>query len=90
MKNVFIIADNIVSPLGNTTTENFSKLVNGISAVKQHSNKQINDETFFASLFDKDDFKTNEHYTKFEHLLIASIKNALQQTGIDFHNKRQH
>lgn len=82
MKDVFIIADNIISPLGNTTTENFSKLVKNISAVRQHSNKQIADEPFFAALFDENSFKINERYTKFEQLLIASIKQALQQTNV--------
>ena len=57
MKEVFIIADNIISPLGNTTTENFYKLVKNISAVKQHNNTQINDEPFYASLFDENNFK---------------------------------
>ena len=83
MKNVFVVADNIVSPLGNTTQDNFSMLVQDISAVKQHNNKQITDEPFFASLFDENLFKTNQHYTKFEQLLIASIKNALEQTQIN-------
>ncbi len=88
MKDVFIIADNIVSPLGNKTTENFYKLVKNFSAVKQHNNKQINDEPFLASLFDENSFKINERYTKFEQLLIASIQDTLQQTNIDVNNKK--
>ncbi len=88
MKDIFIVADNIVSPLGNTTTENFSQLVKGISAVKQHHNNRIADEPFFASLFDENGFKTNERYTKFEQLLIASIGEALQQTDVDVSDKK--
>ena len=83
MKEVFAIADNILSPIGNTTAENFSKLVQNISAVQQHNNKQIDDEPFFAALFDEKDFKANERYTKFEQLLIASIDEALKQTDIN-------
>ncbi|MBV9962494.1 MAG: beta-ketoacyl synthase [Parafilimonas sp.] len=88
MKDVFIVADNITSPLGNRTSENFSKLVKGISAVKQHNNKKINNEPFFAALFDESAFKTNERYTKFEQLLISSIDDALQQTHIDVSNQK--
>lgn len=88
MKDVFIVADNILSPFANTTAENFSKLVKGISSVKQHHNKQINDEPFFASLFDENDFKTDERYTKFEQLLIASIEDVLKQVNADVSNKK--
>lgn len=88
MKDVFVIADNIISPLGNTTAENFSKLAQNISAVKQHNNKQIADEPFYASLFEVEDFKTNNQYTKFEQLIIASVTDALKQTGIDVTDKK--
>ncbi|MEP6465476.1 MAG: beta-ketoacyl synthase N-terminal-like domain-containing protein [Parafilimonas sp.] len=88
MKEVFIVADNIVSPLGSTTVANFSKLLLNVSAVKPHNNKQIADEPFFASLFDENSFKTNKGYTKFEQLLIASIDEALKQTDIDPSDKK--
>lgn len=88
MKDVFIVADNIISPLGNTTAENFFKLMQNISAVKQHSNKQITEEPFYASLFDEEDFKTNDKYTKIEQLIIASVNEALQQTAIDPSDKK--
>jgi 3-oxoacyl-[acyl-carrier-protein] synthase-1 len=88
MKDVFIVADNMVSPLGNTTIENFSKLKQNISAVKQHNNIHINDEPFYASLFDENRFQTNERYTKFEQLLITSIEDVLQQTNIDVTDKK--
>jgi 3-oxoacyl-[acyl-carrier-protein] synthase-1 len=88
MKDVFIIADNIISPLGNTTAENFSKLLENISAVKQHNNKQIADEPFYASLFDAGDFKTNDQHTKFEQLIIASVNDTLKQTDINVADKK--
>jgi 3-oxoacyl-[acyl-carrier-protein] synthase-1 len=84
MKEVFVVADNIISPLGNTTAENFAKLVQGISAVKQHTNKQIADEPFYAALMDAGkNFTGEDNYTKFEQLLIASVAGVLQQTGVD-------
>src|SRR5215471_12804272 len=88
MKDVFIVADNIISPLGNTAAENFKKLKQNISAVKQHNNKQIADEPFYASLFGEEDFKTNDQYTKFEQLIIASVTDTLKQTDIDVTDKK--
>jgi 3-oxoacyl-[acyl-carrier-protein] synthase-1 len=88
MKDVFIVADNIISPLGNTTTANFLKLVQNISAVKQHNDKKIADEPFYASLFDTEDFKKNDQYTKFEQLIIASITDVLKQADIDVTDKK--
>ena len=92
MTEVFVASDNILSPLGFTTAENFDQLVNGISGIKKHSNKAFSDEPFYAALFDdknefiKDD--TNNSYTKFEQMLISSIKDALQKTKIDPEDKK--
>ena len=89
MKEVFIVADDIISPLGNTTAENFAKLVQGISAVKQHTNIQIADEPFYAALFDTGkNFTGDDTYTKFEQLLIVSITNVLQQSGVNPADKK--
>ncbi|MDB5153817.1 MAG: fabF 2, partial [Mucilaginibacter sp.] len=35
-RDVFVVADNVLSPLGKTTAENFGKLKEKLSAVKQH------------------------------------------------------
>ena len=84
MKEVFVVADNIISPLGSTTAENFAKLVEGVSAVKQHTKTEIADEPFYAALIDAGkNFTGDDSYTKFEQLLIASIAGVLQQTGVD-------
>lgn len=88
MKDVFIVADNIVSPPGNTTIENFNGLLKNISSVQQHHNTKINNEPFYASLFDEAVFTTNDRYTKFEQLLIASIDEAMKQTTIDVTDKK--
>ena len=34
MREVFIVSDNIVSPLGNTSAENFGNLEKGISGIR--------------------------------------------------------
>jgi 3-oxoacyl-[acyl-carrier-protein] synthase-1 len=81
MKKVYLVADNITSPLGATTAQNFEHLVNGFTGVRQHNNKAFSDNPFFASLFEKGYFQTDECWTKFEHLIIASLTETL--FGVD-------
>lgn len=88
---VFVVADNILSPLGKTTVENFAKLKDGISGVREHNDSSISPLPFFASLFDKDEqfVQADEYdYTKFEQLLITSIADALNGSGIDVRNEK--
>jgi len=88
--DVFVVADNVFTPLGKTTAENFSNLRNNISAVKEHSEPAISKQPFYAALFDKNEsfVKSNTDYTKFEQLLIASIEDALSQNGFDASDKK--
>ncbi len=90
-KDVFIIADNVWSPLGKITAENFSKLRSGQSSVREHAEREISAQPFFASLFDRSEqfITTNQqNYTKFEQLLIASVKNALAECDADTKDKK--
>ena len=84
MKDVFIIADNIFSPLGISTVENFAQLRQSVSGVKKHDDATMSEQPFYAALFDKQDSFINDQnrYTRFEKLLIASISDALQNSGI--------
>jgi 3-oxoacyl-[acyl-carrier-protein] synthase I len=85
MKEVFVVADNIISPVGKTSAENFMRLKNGMSGIQQHNNN-IADHPVYASLFNNETFPLTEHantYTKFERLVIASIEDALSLTGIN-------
>lgn len=91
VRNVFIVSDNIISPLGLTTAENFSQLKNGISGIREHHDIALADQPFYASLFDPRSGFLQDNvnkYTKFEQLLIASIKDAFQQCNIDAGNKK--
>lgn len=89
MKNdVFVIADNIFTPLGKTTAENFEKLRKGETAVREHFDKTISPQPFFASLFDKEALPEDDRYTKFEQVLIASITDALQQNSLNASDKK--
>jgi 3-oxoacyl-[acyl-carrier-protein] synthase I len=83
-RDVFVVADNVFTPLGKTTAENFENLKQGISAVKEHSDRSISPQPFYAALFDKDEASLKDKpYTKFEALLIASIGDALRQGDVE-------
>jgi 3-oxoacyl-[acyl-carrier-protein] synthase I len=92
MKEVYIVADNIVSPLGDTTAENFYRLTKGDSGIAPHFDETLSHTAFYASLFSKDGlFITNQaapFFTKFELLLQASISKALQNTDITLNDKK--
>ncbi len=81
MKDVYVVADTIYSPLGATTAKNFSLLKKGVAAVHRQERPEMADQPFYAALFDPGDF-TNVP-TKFEQLLIASIDDVLKTAGID-------
>jgi 3-oxoacyl-[acyl-carrier-protein] synthase-1 len=83
-KDVFIVADNIVSPLGLTTAENFSQLAAGSTGVQRHERPGMADQPFYAALFGA--LSAGGLYpdsipgsTVFEGLLAASVADALRQ-----------
>jgi 3-oxoacyl-[acyl-carrier-protein] synthase-1 len=88
MTDVFIVSDNIISPLGYTSADNFMQLERSISGVKRHHDSAISNQPFFAALFAAEDFTLNNPYTKFEQMLIASIKGALQNADIETGDKK--
>ena len=58
MPAVYIVADNIYSPIGTTTAQNFERVKQGISGIKKHNDKALSDEPVHASLFN---FNENEY-----------------------------
>lgn len=94
MKSVYVVADNILSPLGRTTEENFSNVSRGQSGIQQHDDKALSVNPFYASMLEpeqlerywsEDDLDT---WTKFEQLLILSVQNTLDRTDIDITDGR--
>jgi 3-oxoacyl-[acyl-carrier-protein] synthase-1 len=80
---VFAIADNIFSPLGDTTEENFQHMLDGRSGIQFHELPAIHKQGFYASLI-SEIFPINGYdFTKFELMLIHSISDAVQKAGID-------
>ena len=89
MREVYIVSDNIVSPVGNTSADNFGNLVKGISGIKLQDDTTLSAQPVYASLINKQLFNGKDNsYTKFEELLIASVKDALEKTEIKVDDKR--
>lgn len=84
MPAVYVVADNIYSPIGTTTAQNFEQLKKGVSGIQKHHNTAISDTDFHASLFN---YKENENFkklnlSKFEALLIASVQESLKDADV--------
>lgn len=84
------VSDNIISPLGMTTAENYAAVKAGRSELKRYDGLWQLPEPFVASLMDRkkveDAFAAlarNAQYTFFEKMIILSAKKALENTNID-------
>ena len=87
-KKVFVVSDNIISPLGFTSEENFSQLKNSVSGIRLHNKPDLWHDSFQASLFENDieNNLTNlldNTFTRFEKLLIESINSSLKKCSVD-------
>lgn len=84
------VSDNIISPLGMTTAENYEAVKVGRSELKRHDGLWQLPEPFTASLMDREvvnetaaKMQIDDRYTFFEKMIILSAAKALQQTNID-------
>ena len=71
-KDVFVVADNVLTPLGKNTAENFKQLKKNISGVKEQNKPAISPKPFFASLFSEGNLSVEAGRTKFEN--VASLQ----------------
>lgn len=90
MLKVTKIADNVISPLGMTTEENYLAIKRGVSRLRLHEGEWRLPESFVASLFTDEQNATfqKEGFTRFESLVIASVRKALEQTTLNVRSKR--
>ena len=87
---MYILSDNIISPLGFTTSENYQALRSGHSALCCYESLWGLPDPVCASLFSKSQ-KARLHtqgLTFFESLAVASIKDTLQRHPIDIGSHR--
>jgi len=84
MPAVYVVADNIYSPLGATTAQNFEQVKQGISGIKKHHNLALADEPVYVSLFNSNEISNHNSfkYSFFERLLIVSVEDVLSESGI--------
>lgn len=82
-RTAYIVADNIISPLGTDSAENYRRVLAGESALRLHSGAAIGvAEDYQASIMEEDcleDGKIQGAYTPFESRLILSVSKALSQ-----------
>lgn len=77
------IADNIYSPLGFTTAENYASVKAGKSCLRRYEGTMGLPEPFTASLFDWQQVEHPGGCTRFETIAIQSARRALAQADID-------
>ncbi len=94
MKDIFILGDHIISPLGKTSGENFSRVLQNESGIRLQNNLNIHDEPFYASLIGEETLSEVEntirnfsHYTRLEKLIIYSIQSLIQENSIELDEK---
>jgi len=87
MRNVYVLADNIFSPLGKNTSANMEALGQGRSGIQEHRSG-LSPEPFYAALFSPDDKNTDDSITGFEHIVLASAREAMPSAGLDFRDKK--
>jgi 3-oxoacyl-[acyl-carrier-protein] synthase-1 len=86
-RNVYVIADNIFSPLGKNTISNMEALKSGKSGIQKHADG-LSSEIYYASLFSAEDKCSNESMTAFEQIVFTSAQGAIQIAGIDTRSEK--
>ncbi|MDH4088967.1 MAG: beta-ketoacyl synthase [Cyclobacteriaceae bacterium] len=80
MKRVWIVSDCVVSPLGNTTLENYQNLHCGNSGISLIEDKRLSPEKIYAARLP--DLSSQESVTKLEAISIEAIQTALNEIVI--------
>ena len=94
MQNVFVASDNIVSPLGFTTTDNICNLKKDNTGIRLVDDKNISQTPFYASIFETNVIDSafskignSGKFTRLEKLIILSISHAIENIEINIKNK---
>jgi 3-oxoacyl-[acyl-carrier-protein] synthase-1 len=87
MRNVYVVSDNIYSPLGRNTRENIEALKEGRSGIQLHTGN-LSSDPYYASLFDSTLKIEDDSKTFFEQIVLASALDAIQKADIQPADKR--
>jgi 3-oxoacyl-[acyl-carrier-protein] synthase-1 len=82
MRTVYILADNIYSPLGKNTRTNIDALKEGKSGIQEHASG-LSPASFYASLLTPQDKTASDSMTAFEHIITASAWDAINNARLD-------
>ena len=87
---IYSIADNIVSPLGFGTEQNYLAVKTGQSALRRYEQHWGLPDAFTASLFteEQNGALNIEGFTRFESLVLRCTQPALDKAGIDVASDR--
>jgi len=91
MRDVFVVGDNILSPLGATTSENVEAIKALRTGVNRHTGFMGSTAEVQASLFKNSEGPGNQDlstFTRFEKILVMSIETALEKTSVDLKDPR--
>ena len=84
------VSDNIISPLGMSTSENYAAVKAGRSELQRHDGLWNLPEPFTASLMNREivnemaaQWHLDDRYTLFEKMIVLSVAKALESTNID-------
>jgi 3-oxoacyl-[acyl-carrier-protein] synthase-1 len=95
VNSVFVASDNIITSLGFTTDENMTSLLAGKTGIKPCDENTLAPELFWASMVDNDRldntfsiFGDVTAFTRFEKMVICSVKEALNRTSINLTDNR--
>ena len=82
---IYRIADNVLTPLGETTAQNYEAVKAGRSLLRRYEGLWGIPEPFCASLFTEEQNRALaiEGLTRFESLVVRSARSAIQEAGID-------
>jgi len=80
--NTFTLADNIISPLGTDTHQNFDRMAAGKSGISLINDPKLFHQAFYGAQIDKAKLPTwDDRYTFLENLFINSIQQVEEQVG---------
>ena len=77
---VIKLADNIYSPLGATTWENYQAIMSGKCSLRQYS---LPDGSLYTASLFPEEHRHDDGYTFFEQLCIVSASDAIARANID-------
>jgi len=94
MRQVFLTANNIISPLGLTSDQNIAEVAREKSGISQHTDSKILPVPFCASIINNEVLDTAfaeignaTQYTKLEKMMLLSLRDTMEQANFSISEK---